>query len=832
MTAYDDAVLVDNPVAFWPLDETSGTTAADATGNGHDGTYNGSVALATATVHGRTCPTFDGVDDYVSLPAINIATGGAYTVEAVARADVIVAESEIISERYLGGSDGVLASIGIKIGTASTPGQITAGSYSGGEGSPAWTWHVLEHEPWTVGDSHHLAYTHDGTTARFYVDGVLVDSETFALFGSTSAWNIGRKYDGAVTFNGAIAAVALYPSALTAGQIADHVDALTAVAVEGAVAFSASANLSVAAEVETSTAAVAFTVEATLAVVVDAVPQTAAVAFGASATFEVATRPVGVRRRLVVVDIHGQPFGELENATVGAISYKLGEPEEFSFVLPVADPKAHLLFDEKFREVQVWRGDQLLAWGPTVRPSADKANLGVSVKGVLWYLTRRNIGKASRTNYVPNGDFEAGTAGWRIGALSPFEPLANRGPELFTVSTPTDRALTGTRSLRLEQLDAATPKYGIQASTFLVWSVDPSANPEGDTWSLVARCFIPSADWLGPPPDGVGIRLDRFSTTTTIQTQPEGGGPVEFLPAPIESAEAKIDDNTPRDVWVKLEATLHAPVTGQPEFVQVTLGCPVGGVIYWDRAALTLDEGLRFYGVDQATIAAEVIEHLQDPAYGKSDLNLSTEMPPTGVLRDRVYLHHEHQSGADVLGEFATLDNGFDLSVAYTSDTRTIRTHHPRRGVHRPGFALELGRNVADFAYTLDGENAASSVIVLGTGDGSDREEASASNPSTYSEGLILETVFSAPPETPIDSLDNVAAEALNVASGPELLSVTTTPVQPGQRDPVGVLWPGDTVPVSIRAGALDVVDTYRVVEVTINPDDTLDLTLNRRDLS
>jgi hypothetical protein len=535
-------------------------------------------------------------------------------------------------------------------------------------------------------------------------------------------------------------------------------------------------------------------------------------------------------RRLVVVDRHGEPYGELENATIGAITYRLGEPDEFTFTLPISDPKARLLLDDRFREIQVWRDDTLLTWAVAVRPAVTKTHLAVTARGVLWYLTRRNIGKASRTNHVINGDFETGLTGWRIGALSPFEPLANRTDSVYSATNPTDRAVTGTRSLRLAQPDSGVPRYGIQASQFFVWTADAVSTPEGDVWTLVARCFIPSNGWAGPPPDGCGIRLDRFSTTETISTQPEGGGPVETLPKPIESVQADIDDSTPRDVWNRLEVTLRSPVTGQPEFVQITLGCPVGdGGIYWDRVALSLDEGLRFHGVDQAVIADTLVHHLQDPAYGKSDLNLGTDMPATGVLRDRTYLHHEHLNGFDAITEFTSLDDGFDLSVDVTATTRTVRTHHPARGVHRPGLALELGRNVADFAWTFDGENAANQVIVLGTGDGSDREETEATNPPAFADGLVLETIFSAPPGTPIDSLEPLADETLTVTTAPDLLSVTLTPTQPGQPDPA-VLEVGDTVPVRLVAGVFTLAATYRVVEATLTPTDGVEVTLNRRD--
>ena len=36
---YASTVLADSPVAYWRLSETSGTSAADSSGNSHGGTY-------------------------------------------------------------------------------------------------------------------------------------------------------------------------------------------------------------------------------------------------------------------------------------------------------------------------------------------------------------------------------------------------------------------------------------------------------------------------------------------------------------------------------------------------------------------------------------------------------------------------------------------------------------------------------------------------------------------------------------------------------------------------------------------------------------------------
>lgn len=67
--SYQLQVIKDNPIAFWPLDEISGTTAIDASGSGNNGTYSGSLTtnilpLVTGGVSGSLINTLN----YVSLP--------------------------------------------------------------------------------------------------------------------------------------------------------------------------------------------------------------------------------------------------------------------------------------------------------------------------------------------------------------------------------------------------------------------------------------------------------------------------------------------------------------------------------------------------------------------------------------------------------------------------------------------------------------------------------------------------------------------------------------------------------------------------------------------
>jgi hypothetical protein len=56
--------------AHWKLDETSGTTAIDSSGNGNNGTLSGFNASANAAGIDGTALSFDGFNDYISAPSI------------------------------------------------------------------------------------------------------------------------------------------------------------------------------------------------------------------------------------------------------------------------------------------------------------------------------------------------------------------------------------------------------------------------------------------------------------------------------------------------------------------------------------------------------------------------------------------------------------------------------------------------------------------------------------------------------------------------------------------------------------------------------------------
>ena len=80
--SYQLQVIKDNPIAFWPLDESSGTTAFDASGSGNNGTYHGSLSTnILPLVSGGISGSLITSEDYITLPVLydyngDSATGG------------------------------------------------------------------------------------------------------------------------------------------------------------------------------------------------------------------------------------------------------------------------------------------------------------------------------------------------------------------------------------------------------------------------------------------------------------------------------------------------------------------------------------------------------------------------------------------------------------------------------------------------------------------------------------------------------------------------------------------------------------------------------------
>ena len=74
--SYTSTITADSPLMFWELNETSGTTAADSSGNGKTGTYAGGYTQgSTPLITAGNAVVFDGSSGKVTSPALSTITG-------------------------------------------------------------------------------------------------------------------------------------------------------------------------------------------------------------------------------------------------------------------------------------------------------------------------------------------------------------------------------------------------------------------------------------------------------------------------------------------------------------------------------------------------------------------------------------------------------------------------------------------------------------------------------------------------------------------------------------------------------------------------------------
>jgi hypothetical protein len=213
-TAIGVNVIVDNsapagpaPVAAYSFEDGTGTTLADATGNGHTGT----IREATWTTTGKNGKAlkFDGVNDWVTInDAADLHLGSAMTLEAWVNPTANSGWRTAIMKERSGDLDWALYSSGTAkpsawANTAGGMGSVT------GPTAPALN-------TWT-----HLAATYDATTIRLYVNGtqVATAARTGTLTNSTGALRLGGNSLWGEWFAGQLDDVRVYAKVLTAAQI-------------------------------------------------------------------------------------------------------------------------------------------------------------------------------------------------------------------------------------------------------------------------------------------------------------------------------------------------------------------------------------------------------------------------------------------------------------------------------------------------------------------------------------------------------------------------------------------------------------------------------------
>ncbi|HEX4793701.1 MAG TPA: LamG domain-containing protein [Humisphaera sp.] len=220
--AYSSTILADAPVGYWRLGESSGTVAADASGNGRDGVYHNGPALGSAGAiagDSDTAASFDGADDYVAIPYQFNSANASW------EAWVYLTSTPANPVQIVGCEDGFGSNVADKLLYVDAAGKPNWYIYSSGAHT------ITGASALTLNAWHHLVGTADGSTITLYVDGASVASASaggsYAFYGSSNVWISGVAGAGGANptltyFPGVIDEAALYNFALSAAQVAAH----------------------------------------------------------------------------------------------------------------------------------------------------------------------------------------------------------------------------------------------------------------------------------------------------------------------------------------------------------------------------------------------------------------------------------------------------------------------------------------------------------------------------------------------------------------------------------------------------------------------------------
>ena len=206
--SYQDTIVSDGAVAYWPLDETSGTTAFDKVGTRH-GTISGGVTLNQAGVNGSKCMVFDGSTGKISITS-PVITPLNMSIEAWGNPASFVSSFMPFFSNRLGPSNGEL------FYSLANPKRLVV--YEGGSGGSASGTTVLLPDTW-----HHCVALLNGTTVTFYLNGTSDGTVAFArASGGNTIASIGHEPLSASYFWGKLQDIAIYNRALTPAEIQSH----------------------------------------------------------------------------------------------------------------------------------------------------------------------------------------------------------------------------------------------------------------------------------------------------------------------------------------------------------------------------------------------------------------------------------------------------------------------------------------------------------------------------------------------------------------------------------------------------------------------------------
>ncbi|HSX29490.1 MAG TPA: LamG-like jellyroll fold domain-containing protein [Candidatus Saccharimonadales bacterium] len=211
---YTSKPLTTGPSGAWGFNETSGTTSADASGNNNIATLLNGLAFA-AGKNGNGL-LFDGVNDYLNIAnaaPLDIA-GTAFSMSAWLKPAGGGADQVLISKGWNTAMTSPYYQYGLELQSGGLQPVFQIGTASGvqavGMGSNL-----------TVNQWSHLAIVFNGTSAQFYVNGVLTSTKTMnaTLTARGNALHLGADAQPGQYYKGALDDMRVYNRTLTQVEV-------------------------------------------------------------------------------------------------------------------------------------------------------------------------------------------------------------------------------------------------------------------------------------------------------------------------------------------------------------------------------------------------------------------------------------------------------------------------------------------------------------------------------------------------------------------------------------------------------------------------------------
>lgn len=227
-------------------------------------------------------------------------------------------------------------------------------------------------------------------------------------------------------------------------------------------------------------------------------------------------------------------------------------------------------------------------------------------------------------------------------------------------------------------------------------------------------------------------------------------------------------------------------------------------------------------GGDQLGLVQRLIDIAQAQPGG--DIGVVVGSEASGVILFRDYFAIDRHNIGALITSLATDANGFDFSFdtdfSSGSPVTTLHLWYPMQGRRTTDLVFELGANISELQWSVDGTQQANSVDIVGTAGSGVTPIGSAVDTSVLGSYPLLESVQQATNTGTIDipTLTTEAQSYLNTVDAPietlpMLMSRVSSDLQPG-------VWTmGDWVNVIAHDGYIDFDETFRITadQVTVD---------------